>query len=200
MSKKAASENCFWGHVKIRCPKAGRRRSYSGNTGHYHSFATHRAFWPWLNIPVAHSALLCHISWRSLAQGQFVFTVLTIVRAFPFYPHRPDLPFLSPSPWSNTIRCRKNLVVVLLLITQFAMRILPVHPANMASLQDRRLVFGRWSHKAWHFLLPLLCPSPSLALLWARTINIKEHEWNKDGDCLLVPGECLQQHGLLSFI
>lgn len=130
-------------------------------------------FWPQWNIPGAHSALLCLVLWRSLAQGQFVFTVLTIVWALPFHPHCPDLPFLSPSPRPSTIRCRKNLVVVLLLVTQFAVRILPVHPANMAPLQDIRVVFGRWSHKAWYFLLPLLCPSPSSALLWATTINIK---------------------------
>lgn len=175
----------MWGEIAL---KRGGGGGSSGNTGHHHSFPTHRAFWPRWNIPVSRSAPPCHTRWSSLAQGQFVFTVLTIARAFPFHPHRPDLPFLPPSPQSNNYHQMQEEPCC----GSAAHNSICYANTSCAPCQhgtSPRHKTGVWEMvtQAWYFLLQLLCPSPSSALLWARAINIKWHEWNKDGGCLFIP-------------
>lgn len=136
---------------------------------------------------MSHSPLLCHIRRSSLAQGHFVFTVLTIVQAFPFHLHHPDLPFFLPAPQSNNYHqmqeepCCGSAAHNTICYANTSRA-----PCQHGTSPRRKTGVWEMVTQAWYFLLQLLCPSPSLASLWARAINIKWHEWNEDVDCLLL--------------
>lgn len=162
------------------------------------SFPNHRAFWSQWNIPLSCSELLCHTHRSALAEGQFVFTVLTILWAFPFHLHCHDVPFLPPSPQSSNYQMQEEPCCGSAAHNTICYVNTSCTPCQHGTSPRHETGDQEMATQAWYFLFQLLCSSPSFALLWARSIIIKWHEWHEDGDSLFVP-VCLPQWGLLSF-